>query len=90
MEDAHSTKRRMPRGHRSQSEVDWAFAKRALARGDDPQEVIRRIAAYRVDDKADPNYYARLTVTKAQAALEQRTDPVTGKDANREYDSRGT
>jgi len=90
MEDAHSTKRRMPRGHRSQSEADWAFAKRALARGDDPQEVIRRIADYRVDDKADPNYYARLTVTKAQAALEQRTDPVTGKDANREYNSRGT
>lgn len=90
MEDAHSPKRIVSRGHRSQSEADWAFAKRALARGDDPQEVIRRIADYRVDDKADPNYYARLTVTKAQAALEQRTDPVTGKDANREYNSRGT
>ena len=90
MEDAHSTKRRLPMGHQSQSEADWAFAKRALARGDDPQEVIRRIADYRVDDKADPNYYARLTVTKAKAALEQRTDLVTGKDANREYSSRGT
>jgi hypothetical protein len=90
MEDAHSTKRRIPLGHRSQSEADWAFAKRALARGDDPQEVIRRIADYRVDDKADPNYYARLTVTKAQADLKQRTDPVAGKDVNREFNSRGT
>jgi hypothetical protein len=90
IEDAHSTKRVMPRGHRSQSEADWAFAKRALARGDDPQEVIRRIADYRVDDKADPNYYARLTVTKAQAALEQRTDPVAGKDATRDCNARRT
>jgi hypothetical protein len=90
IEHAHSAKRSMPRGHRSQSEADWAFAKRALARGDDPQEVIRRIADYRLDDKPDPNYYARLTVTKAQAALEQRTDPAAGKDANREYNSRRT
>lgn len=51
----------------SQSERDWAFAKRALARGDDPQEVIRRIADYRAEEK-HPNY-ARYTVEKAQAAL---------------------
>src|ERR1700741_3090689 len=31
----------------SQSEHDWAYAKRALARGDDPEEVIRRIGDYR-------------------------------------------
>jgi hypothetical protein len=62
--------RRIPSGHRSQSEADWAYAKRALARGDDPQEVIRRIADYRAQDKADPDYYARHTVTKAQAALD--------------------
>jgi hypothetical protein len=53
----------------SQSEHDWAYAKRALARGDDPEEVIRRIADYRSEDKADPHYYARHTVTKAQAEL---------------------
>jgi hypothetical protein len=53
----------------SQSEHDWAYAKRALARGDDPEEVIRRIADYRSEDKADPIYYARHTVTKAQAEL---------------------
>lgn len=51
----------------SQSERDWAFAKRTLARGDDPQEVIRRIADYRAKEK-HPNY-ARYTVEKAQAAL---------------------
>ena len=38
----------------SQSEHDWAYAKRALARGDDPEEVIRRIADYRAHDKHDP------------------------------------
>ena len=51
----------------TQSELDWAYAKRALSRGDDPQEIVRRIADYRADDKPDPVYYARLTVSKAQA-----------------------
>jgi hypothetical protein len=51
----------------SQSEHGWAFAKRALARGVDPKVVIQRIADYRSDDKADPDYYARHTVEKAQA-----------------------
>jgi DNA primase RepB-like protein len=58
----------LPPGHRSQSERDWAYAMRALARGDNPEIVIQRIADYR-DDKADPEYYARLTVTKAQTHL---------------------
>jgi hypothetical protein len=53
----------------SQSEHDWAYAKRALARGDDPEEIIRRIADYRANDKHDPTYYARHTVGKAQAEL---------------------
>ena len=30
---------------------------------------MRRIADYRADDKADPAYYARLTVIKAQLSL---------------------
>lgn len=55
--------------HKSQSERDWAYAKRSLARGDDPEAVIERIAAYRSEDKADPHYYAQLTVTKALADL---------------------
>jgi hypothetical protein len=56
----------------TQSERDWAYAKRALARGDDPEEIIRRIADYRADDKHDPQYYARLTVEKAKARIAQR------------------
>jgi len=72
LEDDHGHTRRMPLRHRSQSEADWAYAKRALARGDAPEEVIQKIADYRADDKADPDYYARLTVTKAQAELLRR------------------
>ncbi len=65
--DAHEPTRRLAAGHRSQSESDWAYAKRALARGDEPDEIVRRIADYRAEDKADPLYYARLTVGKAQS-----------------------
>jgi hypothetical protein len=67
--DSQTGTRKIPVGHRSQSEADWAYAKRALARGDSPEEVIRRIADYRADDKADPTYYARLTVMKAQRSF---------------------
>ena len=63
--DGHEPSRRMPTGHRSQSEADWAYAKRALARGDNPEQIIQRIADYRAEDKADPLYYARHTVEKA-------------------------
>jgi len=65
----HTRRRSMPSDHKSQSEQDWAYAKRALARGDDPELVIKRIADYRSEDKADPDYYARHTVTKAQGEL---------------------
>lgn len=71
----HQSSQRNPNVELSQSERDWAFAKRALARGDDPDEVIRRIADYRADEK-HPNY-ARYTVEKAQAALNQRLNPNT-------------
>jgi len=60
-----------PRTSLSQSEHDWAFAKRALGRGEDPEEVIRQIARYRASEKANPESYARLTVTKAQAELQR-------------------
>jgi RepB DNA-primase from phage plasmid len=53
----------------SQSEHDWAFAKRALARGDNPEVVIQQIADHRSGEKSDPQYYARLTVTKALADM---------------------
>ena len=72
LEDSHRGPR--PPGHRSQSERDWAYAKRALARGDDPEVVIQRIADFRSDDKTDPQYYARLTVTKAAQQLKSLPD----------------
>ena len=62
---------REPREELTQSERDWAFAKRALARGDDPDEVIRRISDYRGDEKH--SNYARYTVEKAQVALQRRS-----------------
>lgn len=77
---------REPREEVSQSERDWAFAKRALARGDDPEEVIRRMADYRGDEKH--SNYARYTVEKAQAALRGKslvsTPTVEQADPSRE------
>jgi DNA primase RepB-like protein len=61
--------RTMPSDHKSQSERDWAYAKRALARGDDPEVVIQRIADYRGDEK-HPGY-ARHTVEKAHKELQR-------------------
>jgi hypothetical protein len=60
----------------SQSEKDWAYAKRALARGESPRDVILAITYYRQDEKPNPHYYAKLTVEKAIAALsvERRGD----------------
>jgi hypothetical protein len=61
--------RHAPRGHLSQSELDWAYAKRALARGESPEAVTASIADYRRGEKADPEYYAHLTVRKAAQDL---------------------
>jgi hypothetical protein len=62
-----------PRTHLSQSEYDWAFAKRALARGDDPEGVIRRITDFRGDEKHAN--YARQTVEKAQRQSRGASNP---------------
>jgi RepB DNA-primase from phage plasmid len=83
-EGGHEPTRRMPSGRRSQSEADWAYAKRALARGDSPEEIIRRIADYRAEDKADPHYYARLTVSKAQSQLAVQN--AASSDADHEFE----
>jgi hypothetical protein len=75
------------RAHLSQSEYDWAFAKRALARGDDPEEIIGQIAEHRATDKPNPEYYARHTVKKAQAETQGTTRHTTneaGPEALRE------
>jgi len=75
--------RRLPQGHKSQSEHDWAYAKRALARGDHPALVIQRIADFRADEKQDPEYYAQHTVAKAQAQLEKSNNHVQPEIAER-------
>ena len=77
LSDGQERPRTLANQHKTQSERDWAYAKRALARGDDPEVVIQRIADYRSEDKDDPNYYARHTVTKAQADLHRGT--ATGR-----------
>lgn len=74
----------------TQSERDWAYAKRALARGDDPEEIIRRIVDYRTDEKHDPEYYARHTVTKAQTQLLGRAATPSSEVAEITHNSRET
>jgi hypothetical protein len=84
--DRRSRREFPPRTNLSQSEHDWAFAKRALARGDDPEEIVRQIAQHRAGDKSDPQYYARLTVAKAQADLHRGTGTVGTNDSQRIQD----
>jgi hypothetical protein len=87
--DAQQRRWTVPGSHKSQSEHDWAYAKRALSRGDDPEVVIRRIADYRADDKTEPEYYARRTVVKAQAELNPRkgqSSPPPADSAEAEHE----
>jgi len=62
----------------TQSERDWAQVKSALANGADPEELIARLAHSRANDKSDPQYYARLTVTKALAELRMHDSGSSG------------
>ncbi|MGB7284010.1 MAG: DNA-primase RepB domain-containing protein [Candidatus Acidiferrum sp.] len=88
--------RREPEDHKSQSERDWAYAKRALARGDDPEVVIQRIADYRGNEKHSA--YARHTVEKVKAHLQnksyghssQRPTDIAQNDAQRGDESSHT
>lgn len=75
--DPHAPARKRTQTAITQSEKDWAYAMRALTRGEDPQEVIQSIAAFRTD-KPDPHYYATHTVTKAAAALSKPKQPQQG------------
>ena len=73
----------------SQSERDWAYVKSALVKGADPEQLILQLAHSRAADKSDPQYYARLTVTKALADLEMpsvssSSDPFPDGGGNRE------
>jgi hypothetical protein len=65
----------------SQSERDWAFAMRALDRGDSPESVIAAIATYRRFDKHNPKSYANRTVYKAAQFITRR------KSCTSRYDS---
>lgn len=74
----------------SQSERDWAYAKRAIARGLAPQEVMRDIAEFRAHEKNDPEDYAQRTVTKAQQELDRSNrvshpQPAEGGQDEREW-----
>lgn len=77
-----------PRTNLSQSEHDWAFAKRALARGVDPEEVIRQIAEFRASDKHDPMDYGRRTVNNALAEITRPDDANTKADPSPIEDKR--
>ena len=63
-------RRRMPRGHHSQSERDWAAAGDALRGGEDPETVISRLEQQR-QDKPNPGYYARRTVRRKEEELKR-------------------
>jgi RepB DNA-primase from phage plasmid len=72
------------RANLSQSEHDWAFAKRALARGEPLEDVIRRIAQYRAAFKSNPLYYARHTVMKVAKLFRQNSSTENKKDGRRD------
>jgi DNA primase RepB-like protein len=61
----------------SQSERDWAYAKRALSRGESREDIIRNIAEFRAYDKPNPQDYAFRTVSKALAELRGLSSPQT-------------
>jgi hypothetical protein len=62
----------------SQSERDWAHVKTSLASGADPAALIAELARSRSADKSDPQYYARLTVSKAMAELRMHSPGSDG------------
>jgi RepB DNA-primase from phage plasmid len=59
----------------SQSERDWAYAKRALRRGDAESVITEEIARYRAGQKHDPYDYAQRTVRKAIGRSEEASAP---------------
>lgn len=72
-----------PRTHLSQSEFDWAYAKRALARGDSPEMVATAIAEYPRGEKSNPDHYAARTVKKAAESLTASRAPSEGVEPER-------
>ncbi|MBM3790318.1 MAG: hypothetical protein FJW35_08190 [Acidobacteria bacterium] len=68
---------RPPERKKSQSELDWAYARRALSRGESRDAVIAAMVAYRRFDKHNPTRYAERTVDKAIRSLEDRAESPT-------------
>jgi hypothetical protein len=69
-------------GKLSQSERDWAYAKRSLARGVSKEQIIKDIIRFR-PDKPNPRYYAEHTVNKAAVEFERHpgvSGPESGPD----------
>jgi len=64
----------------SQSERDWAYAKRALARGEREDLIATAIAVHRRFDKHNPQAYAELTVRKAAESLKAEVSQRGGLD----------
>ena len=64
-------RRKMPPGHHSQSERDWAAAGDALRSGEAPETVISRLEQQR-QDKPNPGYYARRTVRRKAEEIKRR------------------
>ena len=64
-------RRKMPPGHYSQSERDWAAAGDALRGGEAPETVISRLEQQR-QDKPNPGYYARRTVRRKEEEIKRR------------------
>jgi hypothetical protein len=58
----------------TQSERDWAYAKRALSRGIPKEQVVEEIMRFRLD-KPNPRYYAEHTVAKAASSQQLATEP---------------
>ncbi len=58
-------------GQFSQSEKDWAAVCDRLEKGEDPEQIKMWLASSR-PDKANPNYYAAITVTKALNVIAKR------------------
>jgi len=76
--DSHAPRAQAPsgRGQKSASEHDWNWVARRLDRGESIEALIQKLTDYR-DDKPNPSYYARRTVTRAYAhvALSRGEDP---------------
>ena len=73
-------RRRMPPGHHSQSERDWAAAGDALREGEAPETVISRLEQQR-QDKPNPGYYARRTVRRKAEELKRGWSRSFGKES---------